>query len=159
MRLLLPALLLMFGATALGSEPGDDVDALTFSHAVHASDNAIPCTFCHTGVERSTTASIPPLQTCVGCHETVARERPAIQALLKRFEEKRDAVWTRVYELPSTIYFSHRRHVGAGETCETCHGDVAKMTLAEPAVDHTMAWCLDCHRERVAPVDCVGCHK
>ncbi|MGL5892119.1 MAG: cytochrome C, partial [Bacteroidia bacterium] len=42
----------------------------------------------------------------------------------------------------------HQQHVKVGKVeCETCHGDVKKMTVAEQQRPLTMGWCINCHRE------------
>ena len=56
------------------------------------------------------------------------------------------------------VKFQHEPHYRAGITCATCHGDVAKMTVAERAVTHNMGTCLTCHRQRNGPQDCAACH-
>ena len=42
--------------------------------------------------------------------------------------------------------------------CVSCHGDVAKQTVAERSVDHSMGFCVNCHREQKASNDCLTCH-
>ncbi len=46
-----------------------------------------------------------------------------------------------------------------GHKCEACHGAVNKMRTVVPAHTFTMGFCLDCHRQRGASVDCVTCHQ
>ncbi len=52
---------------------------INFSHRIHAGDFEIPCLYCHTQARRSTSAGVPPVSKCVGCHELVATERPQIR--------------------------------------------------------------------------------
>jgi hypothetical protein len=42
-----------------------------FSHKHHVSDDGIDCRFCHTSVETSGFAGIPPTRTCMTCHSLV----------------------------------------------------------------------------------------
>jgi hypothetical protein len=35
---------------------------------------------------------------------------------------------------------------------------MTKQTVAVRMVDHTMGFCVQCHREKSASVDCVTCH-
>lgn len=48
-----------------GYAPGQPI---AYSHRLHAGELAIPCLYCHSGAERSKTAGIPPLGTCMNCH-------------------------------------------------------------------------------------------
>ena len=45
------------------------------------------------------------------------------------------------------------------ETCATCHGDMTQATVAQRVVDHTMSFCVDCHNQRQASVECLTCHN
>ncbi len=80
----------------------------------------------------------------------------------------RAIAWTRVHNLPDFVYFDHRAHVGAGVSCQTCHGPVETMERVRQVSDLSMGWCVNCHRDaaakgingrRVAPsTDCSTCH-
>src|SRR5688572_15288196 len=39
-----------------------------FSHKHHVDDVGLDCRYCHTTVERSAFAGIPPTKTCMNCH-------------------------------------------------------------------------------------------
>ena len=54
--------------------------------------------------------------------------------------------------------FNHAPHIRASVDCATCHGDVSQMSVAEHAVDHSMGFCVNCHREKKASNDCLTCH-
>jgi hypothetical protein len=71
-----------------------------------------------------------------------------------------------VAQVPDFVHFNHRPHVAAGLNCESCHGNVAGMTIYENPQVLNMGWCLTCHRERAAGdaakltklTDCGTCH-
>jgi len=42
-----------------------------FSHRHHAGELGIDCRYCHTSVEESSFAGIPPTQTCMTCHSQI----------------------------------------------------------------------------------------
>ena len=42
-----------------------------FSHQHHAGGLGIDCRYCHTSVETSNFAGIPPTQTCMNCHSQI----------------------------------------------------------------------------------------
>src|SRR5512146_2819306 len=42
-----------------------------FSHAHHTSQLGIDCRYCHTSVENSWYAGIPPTHTCMSCHSQI----------------------------------------------------------------------------------------
>ena len=95
-----------------------------FSHKHHAGELGIDCRYCHTSVEKSSFAGVPPTQTCMTCHSQI---------------------WTNA--LPQYVYFNHSIHVAKGVGCTTCHGQVAEMPLMYKANTLYMGWCLECHRD------------
>jgi hypothetical protein len=146
----------------LASCRGQDVvppQPVPFSHRVHAGVNGIGCTMCHAYAERSVVAGIPSMARCVGCHKFIGRDKPAVQLVLKTNEEGKVLAWNRVYVLPDHVYFTHERHVSAGLRCQECHGEIQTMDVTRRARALTMGWCVDCHRKREAPAECVICHK
>src|ERR1700761_1005158 len=42
-----------------------------FSHRHHAGELGIDCRYCHSGVETSPRAGLPPTQTCMTCHSQI----------------------------------------------------------------------------------------
>jgi c(7)-type cytochrome triheme protein len=85
-----------------------------------------------------------------------------MRALKAYIDQKKEVPWVRIYRLPDHVYFSHRRHVGAGKLrCQTCHGQVQQFTepAPRPVVEPTMDNCIDCHRQKKASVDCNACHR
>lgn len=125
---------------------------IPFSHRLHAGKYQIPCMYCHAGVEKSRHATVPAMNVCMNCHSVVKPESPHIQTLKKLYSEKKDPFrWIKVHDLPDHVYFSHKRHVTKGISCETCHGDVKRMDRITQEKPLTMGWCLDCHRGQTAP--------
>jgi hypothetical protein len=51
-----------------GYEPEQPI---AFSHKLHAGDMQIDCRYCHVGVDKSRHATIPSVDTCMNCHNTV----------------------------------------------------------------------------------------
>ncbi len=131
---------------------------IKFSHFIHVSKNKMECTYCHSGVNKSSFATIPSVESCMGCHKLVRTDRPEIQKLKKYFEEKRPVEWQPVYNLPEHAHFNHERHLKAGVGCQSCHGQVAKMEVVEKVSSLKMGWCVSCHRERGVSIDCATCH-
>jgi hypothetical protein len=81
-----------------------------------------------------------------------------------------------VFIQPDFVFFNHRPHIAAGVNCETCHGEISRMKVAQPRAGQNMGWCLDCHRSRAGEVslglplegreeklarltDCATCHR
>lgn len=131
---------------------------VAFSHKTHAGDHAIDCRFCHRQASVATTAGIPDVETCRSCHLFIAKDHPEVKKLLD-FWERREAIpWVRVYHLPDHVYFPHRMHLQAGIGCGHCHGEVAGMDRVSRKASLKMGWCLDCHRDHQASIDCWSCH-
>jgi len=117
-----------------------------FSHLHHVSDDGIDCRYCHTSVETSPFAGIPPTKTCMNCHSQIWSQAPILEPIRASFREDKPIHWTRVHDLPDFVYFNHSIHVKKGMGCETCHGRVDKMPLTFQQNSLQMEWCLNCHR-------------
>ena len=131
---------------------------LAFSHKVHAGDNEIPCLFCHRYAPASSAAGIPAVATCRACHQFIAPDREEVKKVMAYWDKKEAIPWVRVYSLPDHIYFPHMMHTRAGVVCATCHGKVATMERLSRKAKLKMGWCLGCHREHKASIDCWTCH-
>jgi hypothetical protein len=95
------------------------------------------------------------------CHDSIATDRPLIMKITNDYYKKGvDLPWQRVYGFVPEVHvrFNHAPHIRANVDCAKCHGDIAHQTVAERNVDHTMGFCVDCHRERKASNDCLTCH-
>ncbi len=118
-----------------------------FSHAHHVGGLGIDCLYCHTSVETSSFAGIPPTKTCMNCHQQIWATSPELEPVRESFRTGRSIEWTRVHDLPGFVYFDHSIHVNKGVGCETCHGRVDQMPLMWQEASLQMSWCLDCHRQ------------
>jgi MoCo/4Fe-4S cofactor protein with predicted Tat translocation signal len=117
-----------------------------FSHAHHVGSMGIDCRYCHTTVEESAFANIPPTKTCMNCHSQIWINAPILEPVRASFRENRPLEWWRVHDLPDFVYFNHSIHVAKGVGCATCHGPVDKMPLMYQENSLQMRWCLECHR-------------
>lgn len=117
-----------------------------FSHEHHVQGLGLDCRYCHTAVERSAVAGIPPTATCMNCHKLVWNEAPMLEPVRSSFRTGQPLRWTRVHDVPDYVYFNHSIHVAKGVGCATCHGPVQEMRLMRSANATQMQWCLECHR-------------
>jgi hypothetical protein len=118
-----------------------------FSHAHHVGGIGIDCRYCHTAVEESSAAGIPPTATCVNCHSQIWADSPTLEPVRVSFRDDEPIEWVRVHDLPDFVYFDHSAHVNKGVGCSTCHGRVDQMPLVWQEASLHMEWCLECHRE------------
>ena len=118
-----------------------------FSHKHHVGDDGIDCRYCHTQVETSASAGIPPTQTCMNCHNQLWAETPYLEPVRASFRENKPIEWERVHDLPQFAYFNHSIHVAKGVGCSTCHGQIDNMPAVFQENTLQMEWCLSCHRE------------
>jgi hypothetical protein len=118
-----------------------------FSHQQHVGGLGLDCRYCHSYVEETNTATVPPTETCMGCHAQVATESSALALVRASAEEAQPLAWIRVHDLADYVYFNHAIHVNKGVGCETCHGRIDRMPVVAKAQTLQMAWCLDCHRQ------------
>lgn len=122
------------------------VQPVPFSHKHHVGDDGIDCRYCHTSVEVSPFAGIPPTKTCMNCHSQIWADSPMLAPVRESFRSGKSLQWTRVYNLPGFVYFNHGIHVNKGIGCSTCHGRVDQMPFTWRAHSLYMSWCLECHR-------------
>ena len=117
-----------------------------FSHQHHVGGMGLDCRYCHTAVETSAVAGVPPTKTCMNCHSQIWGDSPTLEPVRASFRSDRSINWTRVHDLPDFVYFNHSAHVNQGVGCSTCHGRVDLMPLTHQEHSLQMEWCLECHR-------------
>src|SRR5689334_1771480 len=117
-----------------------------FSHEHHVRGLGIDCRYCHTSVEKSGFAGIPPTETCMTCHSQIWTDSPMLEPVRTSLRTNTPIRWNRVHDLPDYAYFNHAIHVNKGVGCVSCHGQVDQMPLTWKAEPMTMEWCLSCHR-------------
>ena len=134
---------------------------IPFSHKIHAGDNKIDCNYCHTGVRKAKHANIPSVNICMNCHNTIKVESDEIKKIhdhagydvkTKTYDESKayPIEWVRVHNLPDLAYFNHSQHVKVGGVeCQECHVGIEEMDgYVQKTSELTMAWCIDCHRQK-----------
>ncbi len=117
-----------------------------FSHKHHVAGLGIDCRYCHTAVEESSYAGIPPTETCMTCHSQIWSDSPMLEPVRESFRTGQSLEWIKVHDLPDFVYFNHSIHLAKGIGCSTCHGRVDQMPLVWPVNTLYMEWCLGCHR-------------
>lgn len=131
---------------------------IAFSHKLHAGAYEIDCKYCHTGVMKGKSATIPSVNICMNCHRAVKTESPQIQKIWAAADWNAETLtfgpnqkpieWVRIHNLPDLAYFNHSQHVNvAGVECQTCHGPIQEMDVVKQYSLLTMGWCIDCHRK------------
>jgi hypothetical protein len=118
-----------------------------FNHEHHVAQLGIDCRYCHTSVEKSAFAGMPPTATCMNCHRQIWNQAPLLAPVRESFATDQPIRWQRVHDLPDFVYFYHNIHVAKGIGCATCHGRVDRMPLMFQNASLQMEWCLDCHRD------------
>ncbi len=156
--LLFPALLLavLLLAEVPASAP---VQPIPYSHALHAGKLQLKCAMCHENKDPGEIMGLPVAAKCMNCHRAVKTDAEPIQKLRSFFESKREVPWVPVYQIPSYVFFSHRQHTEAGNTCQECHGSVTTSEVIKRETDISMGGCMTCHREKKAALGCTSCHE
>jgi hypothetical protein len=119
---------------------------IPFSHEHHVGGLGLDCRYCHTTVETSSFANIPPTKTCMNCHSQIWLTSATLEPVRASFRTGTSIQWTRVHDLPDFVYFNHSIHIDKGIGCESCHGRIDLMPLTRQVNTLEMSWCLDCHR-------------
>lgn len=118
-----------------------------FSHQHHVSGLGIDCRYCHTTVEVSNFAGVPPTKTCMNCHQQIWTNAELLAPVRESFRTGNSIEWTRVNAVPDYVYFDHSIHINKGVGCKSCHGPVDRMPLMYAEATMQMEFCLNCHRE------------
>jgi hypothetical protein len=117
-----------------------------FSHKHHVGQLGIDCRYCHTSVEQTAYAGIPPTKTCMNCHSQIWTNADMLEPVRASFRTDQSIRWVKVHDLPDFVYFNHSIHVQKGIGCASCHGRVDHMNLTWQQNSLQMEWCINCHR-------------
>ncbi|CAN5675731.1 hypothetical protein BH23GEM1_BH23GEM1_11820 [soil metagenome] len=147
-------------SSSAGNSPTQPV---RFPHPVHVETLKMNCLYCHYSANKSPDPGMPAMSTCMGCHTVVGAGKPEIQKLAGYWTRQQPVPWVRIHKVPEYVKFPHMRHVGAGVSCQTCHGDVQKMQQVSQSQSLGMGWCVSCHIGQSNPphrarYDCATCH-
>jgi hypothetical protein len=122
-----------------------------FSHHRHVAGNGIDCRYCHTTVENSSFAGIPPTETCMTCHSQILTDQSILKPVIDSWNTGESLEWVRLNDLPDFVYFNHSIHIDKGIGCNHCHSNnkvrIDEMRLTVKAQTFHMSWCLDCHKD------------
>jgi hypothetical protein len=116
-----------------------------FSHKHHVGELGLDCRYCHTSVEVSSSAGMPPTETCMTCHSQIWTNSEMLEPVRASYTNSKSISWTRVNAVPDFVYFNHSIHVAKGVGCTTCHGPVGEMNITWRGQTLYMRWCLECH--------------
>lgn len=125
---------------------------VAFSHALHNGQMGIDCRYCHSSVEVSNTANVPPTEVCMSCHSQIRVGAPQLAVVQRSWDENRPIEWNKVHDLADFVYFNHSAHLNKGIGCSECHGQMNRMEAVWKNKPLTMGWCLECHRNPAAYV-------
>ena len=128
------------------------VQPVPFEHSLHAGQLGIDCRYCHAGVEKSATSSVPAAQTCMNCHSIIKTQSPLLEVVRQSYATGEPVPWVKIHANPDYVYFNHSVHVNRGVSCVECHGKVNEMPVVHQDQPHSMSWCLDCHRNPAARI-------
>ena len=139
---------------------------IQFNHSLHLGFG-VQCLYCHPGAWKGRSAGLPTETKCWGCHQQIPIKNTDQQKIADAVYKNEPIQWVPVFILPDYVYFNHRPHIAFGLNCETCHGELSRMTVAEPRKNLNMGWCLHCHRTLTAGdavlqtrlTDCGTCHR
>ena len=121
------------------------VQPVVFPHPVHVNTLQMNCVYCHFAAFKSSDPGLPAVSTCMGCHTITAIDRPEVKKVADAWNKRRPIPWVRVHKVPEYVRFTHVRHINAGVTCQTCHGQVQNMPQVFQFATLNMGWCVSCH--------------
>src|SRR5260370_3782711 len=85
-----------------------------FSHQHHVAGLGLDCRYCHTSVEQSSFAGIPPTKTCMNCHAQIWTNAALLEPVRNSFYTVQSLQRTRVHDVPDFGHFNHSIHVNKG---------------------------------------------
>src|SRR5262245_24876576 len=150
-------------SSSQGSQPQQPIN---FPHPVHVQRLGLNCLYCHYAANKSPDPGMPAVSTCMGCHTLIGPNRPAIAGIrtaptksveiekLQNYYKNgagKPVPWVRIHKVPDYVHFPHMRHVNAGVTCQTCHGQIQKMPQVYQYSSLNMGWCVTCHVNGYSP--------
>ena len=156
------AVMLSAYSGASSSQGSAPTQPIAFSHPVHVQKLGINCIYCHYTANKSMDPGLPAVSTCMGCHTMVTSSNPLVKKdvgnlaaeidkLQKYAAQNHPVPWIRIHKVPEYVHFPHMRHVNAGVTCQTCHGQVQKMMPVYQFSSLNMGWCVSCHVNGYSP--------
>ena len=131
---------------------------VAFSHRLHSSVG-MTCGDCHRTAATMDWAGLPTVEDCLLCHQGIATESPEIRKLEAMRGSGEKIVWTRVYDSPDFVFFSHKNHIAAELECQTCHGPVAQREVLMQEASIRMTACMNCHATSGVENHCQLCHS
>jgi hypothetical protein len=139
---------------------------IEFNHQVHIGFG-VQCLYCHPGAWMQASAGLPTNAKCWGCHQQIPIKNEEQQKLADFVAAGEMIPWVPVFIQPDFVFFNHRPHIAAELNCETCHGELSYMKIAQPQKGQNMGWCLDCHRSKAGNnsdklarlTECATCHR
>lgn len=139
---------------ASSSQGREPVQPVNFPHPKHVQPTAqgglgMNCVYCHFSANKAPDPGMPAVGTCMGCHLLVTGKADSskreIAKLASYYNKKLPVPWVRIHKVPDYVQFPHMRHVNAGVTCQSCHGQVQNMARVYQASSLNMGWCVNCH--------------
>ena len=158
-----------WGYSAASSDQNfSPVQPVRFPHPSHVQKAGMNCVYCHFAANKASDPGMPAVGTCMGCH-TLVKGKPntPTAAEIKKLDgywnaadptKSKPIPWVRIHRVPDYVNFPHMRHVNAGVTCQSCHGEVQKMNQVFQYASLNMGWCINCHIQKQARYDCAVCH-
>ncbi|MEJ2618619.1 MAG: cytochrome c3 family protein [Ignavibacteriaceae bacterium] len=130
-------ILACFTITFFVSKPERDMvgyspdQPINFPHNIHAGLMKIDCQYCHTGVEKSRVAMVPPVATCMNCHTIARKDRPEIIKLTQYYKEM-----AKIKEV----------HPFTMAACLDCHRNAHENLPELKNIKNGPDYCFACHR-------------
>jgi hypothetical protein len=132
---------------------------IAYSHKTHIAAG-LQCQMCHTNPDPGNMMTFPATSTCMGCHTSIAKDKPEIVKLADYAKSGAAVPWVRVYQVTPGVTWTHRKHLQAGIQCAACHGNVGQLdAMAETTSVTSMGSCISCHQAHNAPATCATCHS
>jgi len=151
-------------SSSQGREPEQPINFPHPRHvgAINATDPTkgglgMNCQYCHFAANKSPDPGMPAVGTCMGCHTVVLGRADSSKAQIAKlagyWNKKLPVPWVRIHKVPDYVQFPHMRHVSAGVTCQSCHGQVQNMGRVYQASSLNMGWCINCHVNGYKPAE------
>ena len=118
-----------------------------FSHQHHVTGLGIDCRYCHTSVEQSSFAGIPPTKTCMNCHSQIWTNAADARAGSRQLPNRRvDPVDARQPAAGLRLFQPQHSRRTRALAATPATGPWTRCRSCTRRHRLQMEWCLNCHR-------------
>ena len=123
------------------------VQPLPFSHQHHVTDLGIDCRYCHTSVESSSFAGVPPTKTCMNCHQEIWFGSPTLEPVSRELSRRGGDSLAARPQLAALCLFQSQHPRPQRRRLRSVSWPGGSNAIHLSGASLLMSWCVNCHRD------------